>query len=886
MIRFLHIAKAWPAEVATDGRRSHATPWLLTTLLVWASAALTPAHADTLYVGRPQPWLRKQDTFVPGQSFETPSQALAAASDGDRIILLLDVAESFNIDKRVAVLGYGNKARPLVHQPVTVTASGVEIDNLHFRTLDGPALTLASANDVAITRSLFTECKDAITLNDSSRCQVLENRMVFSGAIRVFGGGQNLFRGNQIDSGSIYAVRFSGSTQNRFVENHVRRSGWVGLVLYSRSSQTEIVGNIFEGSDIGLSVQTNDNLIRDNLFFGMARGLALTRSPFGKDNSEYGDVVYVDSDTGGTDVLTRGNVIAENTFRNCRREAILLKQAQGNHLSGNSIKGQGARGIVLMDGADDNLLEGTRFGLEIGEAVAIVRSSGNTLRSLDDEQHAVRLLGAPANDIQGLQSVVAEAGAQAPLTRAPGSEQLLAFGDFHTHSLLSDGSSTPEELLGYARDVAGLDFVAMSDHGEYVGHDDGRWETLNQTVADFALPGRFVTIPGYETTFVIGWSAHFNVYFSGPNGNAYMAPHGGRTWIPNLVTPTPTRLLERLKSDTEDALVIRHHYFSTPDYWYESPPDSDILPMTELCSVHAIWSGERDVDAYASDRSAEIRGHVSTLNGALKSGRVLGVGGSSDSHYTFPGDSGLTAVLTDALDAPSIFEALRKRRTYATTGARIRLGFTLNGEPMGSTITDEGIPTGLALVEGTAELDEVTIYENDRVLLRVDPEGSTASIPFAASERPEDGTWYMLRVRQADGEMAWSTPIWVRPIEPSIAPDALFEDRERMVLLAYAAVLRAWPELPTKDLDGLSPKQARLQPALAERFEEAWQRYLTTVAELEELASARGLDSAPQAAKIIDTYGLRFGPLPSPIRIRPRVHPMVDLDVVRDRLGL
>ncbi len=849
------------------------------------AALAVPAHADTLYVGRPQPWLRHQDTFQEGASYDTATEALAAAADGDRVIVLDDLREPLVVDKRIELLGYGNKARPMVHAPITVRASGVVVDNLHFRTLDGTAITAQGAHDLVVSRCFFTECRDTLMLQDGRRARVLDNQALFAGALRFFGGGEHLVRGNQIESGSIYAVRFAGSPDNRFEANHVRRAGWVGLVAYSRSDRTVIEGNVFEGCDIGLSLQTDDNIVRDNLFARTRRGLALTRSPFGKDGSEYDDLVYVDSDTGDVNVVISGNRIEGNTFLDCRREAALLKQGRDNTLVDNVVRGSGLRGLVLMEGSDGNRVEGWRVAGAVEEAVRVVRSTGNTI-SGPEGGGLVRLLEAPGNTVEGLRAVTVGRADRQALQPPPDGDGLLAFGDFHTHSLLSDGASTPEELLGYARDVAGLDFVAMSDHGEYVGHPDGRWAALEAAVAGASVPGRFLALPGYETTFVIGWSGHFNVYFAGPGGVPYMAPHGGRTWIPDLMTPTPERLLEKLRAVEQDTLVIRHHYFATPDFWQESPVEDDLLPMTELCSVHAIWSGQRDIDAYASDRSAEIRGHVSTLEGALASGRVLGVGGSSDSHYTFPGDSGLTGVVLDELGPGALFEALRARRTYATTGARIRLSFSVDGRPMGSVLTGAGTPSGELFVEGTADLEEVTIYESGRVLERVRPDGRTARVTFTADGPPPDGSWYMARVRQVDGEAAWTSPVFVRPVAPDVVSEDVILDRERMVLLAYAAVLRAWPELPTKDLGGLSPKVARTDPVQGPRFEEAWARYLRTVEELERQALALGLTSPPDAQRIIREYALRFGPLPPPIRIRPAVDPLVDLSVVRQRLGL
>ncbi len=38
------------------------------------------------------------------------------------------------------------------------------------------------------------------------------------------------------------------------------------------------------------------------------------------------------------------------------------------------------------------------------------------------------------------------------------STSLVLWGDFHSHSVVSDGTGSPYELYRYARDVAGLDF--------------------------------------------------------------------------------------------------------------------------------------------------------------------------------------------------------------------------------------------------------------------------------------------------------------------------------------------------------------------------------------------------------------------------------------------
>ena len=175
----------------------------------------------------------------------------------------------------------------------------------------------------------------------------------------------------------------------------------------------------------------------------------------------------------------------------------------------------------------------------------------------------------------------------------------------------------------------------------------------------------------------------------------------------------------------------------------------------------------------------------------LRLGRHVGVMGASDTHHLSPREGGLTAVLAERLDRASIFEAIRNRRNYATTGARIVLEFTADGAPMGSILPAKGPVTLAVRVEGTAPIDRVEIVRNLRdtfaaVRMRQtpgapeaeyvlydpkDPQGvnwlaapDARRVSFTVEDSPDaagETSWYV-RVTQADGEQAWSSPIWAR----------------------------------------------------------------------------------------------------------------------------
>jgi hypothetical protein len=55
----------------------------------------------------------------------------------------------------------------------------------------------------------------------------------------------------------------------------------------------------------------------------------------------------------------------------------------------------------------------------------------------------------------GLPTLATHVGAQPDVS--------VFFGNLHSHTALSDGSSTPAEAYERARDVAGLDFLAITD---------------------------------------------------------------------------------------------------------------------------------------------------------------------------------------------------------------------------------------------------------------------------------------------------------------------------------------------------------------------------------------------------------------------------------------
>ncbi|ELS58233.1 DUF3604 domain-containing protein [Streptomyces viridochromogenes] len=360
-------------------------------------------------------------------------------------------------------------------------------------------------------------------------------------------------------------------------------------------------------------------------------------------------------------------------------------------------------------------------------------------------------------------------------TQAPAHS--LYWGDLHSHADHSfDGvGHFPYE---YARDVACLDFYALTEHCER--WDSGAWQHLCEQVTKFHQPGRFVTFLAYEATFHEPWG-HHNVYFRDPADAVIVGAHTG----------TVLDLWHALRG--RRALTVPHHTGvafspktagsipgSTSPAVDWSHHDPEFRRAVEIYSGHGqseFYDPEFDLSYENSDFSTNTsRNGPHYARDAWERGHTLGVVGSSDNHRAQPGrgELGLAAVYAPALERGEVFDALHDRHTYATTGARILLDFRVGDVPMGGTLRTSGPATGTVRVSGTDVLASVEVFcgrpgdaGSTEVIASWEPQGMDFETSWC-DERPEAGGYrfYYVRVRQhrpyrGRRPTAWSSPVWV-----------------------------------------------------------------------------------------------------------------------------
>jgi hypothetical protein len=147
--------------------------------------------------------------------------------------------------------------------------------------------------------------------------------------------------------------------------------------------------------------------------------------------------------------------------------------------------------------------------------------------------------------------------------------------------------------------------------------------------------------------------------------------------------------------------------------------DEECTPVVEIFSEHGSGEEDRGPLTYSAIPWAG-RQTSNTARAGLQAGLRFGFVGSSDDHAGFPGayGEGLMAALVDDFSREGIFAAIRARRTYALTGDRIEIDFSVDGEPMGATI-DAGTEVEVSFaVHGRDEIDVVELIQDGRVVHR------------------------------------------------------------------------------------------------------------------------------------------------------------------------
>ena len=348
-------------------------------------------------------------------------------------------------------------------------------------------------------------------------------------------------------------------------------------------------------------------------------------------------------------------------------------------------------------------------------------------------------LHARARGTRGLRAVanpIAVSAAQAPST--------LFWGDLHAQCVIGCGARTIDAFYAHARDFSASDFASHQANCFLVSGDE--WHQTASSTQRHHEPQRFVTFLGVEWSGATAVGGDHNLYFPGDRAPLHRCSH--------------EFVADKSDSDTDLKHVrdVYRHYRGSDT----------------LIAVHV---GGRTADLQfhepALDRLLEVHSTHATsewfLFDALRRGYRMGVIAGSDGVDGRPGNShpghlhvrnvrnGLTAILAPALTREALWEALKRRHCYATTGERILLEFRCGDAGMGDAV--EVRPGEVAFdvrVEGTAPLERIDFFRGTQRLRSLDffagagPASNRLRVAWRGLSAP--GNWQRARMHW-DGEL-------------------------------------------------------------------------------------------------------------------------------------
>ncbi len=376
----------------------------------------------------------------------------------------------------------------------------------------------------------------------------------------------------------------------------------------------------------------------------------------------------------------------------------------------------------------------------------------------------------------------------------------LYWGDLHVHAgeryrqrAISDAYATIDFNYHFGRHIAALDFMALSDHDQLGNWGNGIvpiWDRFQRAAAYHYRPGEFVSLLGWEWTNGVSLAPGRPQY--GQKCVYFREDHGPLFPCSDPASDTPEKLYERLRA--HQCFIIPHHV-SAPLNFYNDWDHHD-PGLERLVEIHSVWGcGERPASQgnpypIRPDADGDVLGHH--VCNALERGHTLGFTGGGDTHDAAPGigylynglqgeferqrwggfkghvyHPGLQGVWAEELTRPAVFDAIYQRRTYATTGARIILHATLANRPMGHVfpVRPKEPWTFTAQVIGAAPIARAEVVCNGQTVHEQLGAGEEMQVEWPVPVQPQRMHVY-LRVTQADGHMAWSSPHYL-PAAPA-----------------------------------------------------------------------------------------------------------------------
>ncbi|MEK6613169.1 MAG: CehA/McbA family metallohydrolase [Gemmatimonadota bacterium] len=353
---------------------------------------------------------------------------------------------------------------------------------------------------------------------------------------------------------------------------------------------------------------------------------------------------------------------------------------------------------------------------------------GRKVRQLVQQPFAFAISGvssptppATASALAARQSLVRGALVDAP--PPPAANARWYKGNTHTHTINSDGDSSPDDVVKWYKEHR-YNFLVLTDHNVLTGID-----TLN---AKYSLDGEFIVVRGEEVTDKFGDKP---IHINGLDPARKIDPQGGNSVV---------EVIQRNVDAIRDARGVPH--INHPNFRWAITADE--LKQIKNNKLFEIYNGHPQVNNLGG---GGVPGLEEAWDAILTSGLMLYGIAVDDAHHfkrhddrsaSRPGQ-GWVVVRAEKLEAQSLLAAMERGDFYASTGVELN-DYQVNAASMTIVVKPNSWSKFRIQFIGTG----------GKVL-------SESTTNWATYRFRGDEGYVRVRVIESNGLMAWTQPVRV-----------------------------------------------------------------------------------------------------------------------------
>lgn len=337
-------------------------------------------------------------------------------------------------------------------------------------------------------------------------------------------------------------------------------------------------------------------------------------------------------------------------------------------------------------------------------------------------------------------------------------------GQLHSHTTNSDGIGTPDSAFAHAKNISGVDYLAITDHSnsydttnEATWHKNTKWTDAVASAAA-VTDTKFVGMYGFEMTWS-GGPGHINTFGTEDIG---IVSRNNAT-LNNKTNDAGMRAYYSLLKETPQSISQFNHPGTTfgnfSNFAYFDPIIDQRITLLEVGNGEgAIRSGGHFPSYEQYDMALDKGWHLAPTN-------------NQDNHQGKWGNSNnaRNVIWTNDFTLSGVYDAMRDMRMYASENKDLDIYYKLNGYPLGSTINEvpaaANFNVGLKSNDGIEIKTFQIITNGGRVAFSSNVNATEATLtPTIAGSALTEGFYY-IKVIMANADIAVTAPIWLGKAE-------------------------------------------------------------------------------------------------------------------------